>query len=1321
MSKANISLVVFLFIIHFCCGQSPIYTLHEHYDTERGIPQGQVTAIEQDDDGFIWISTLDGLARFDGKSFLHFKGNEENEERRLTNSLIFQIHYDQHGFLWVLYFNYKVDRIDTKTLKVNRDVPPSYSISAEEFQLQIKFPDAVAIMSDMRGNWYAGGKGSYHLYDTSNLRLRKFFTGFEKTTNYIYGFDEDPQGNLWVMTEEGLQVSDKDWENFRELKVPDSLKYSTPKLTKQRPVISQKDKVVLMNLDQLLVYDRVRKSFRKLAIPKGPLSKENEILRCATVDKSGNIFFAYQGFVFRLNNDLSIDTIWKLPENEILRIDNILIDKSEALWVATNGGGLYKVNMNTPGFVSSKYEYNLPVDVLMGVLNISDKDVPENWKEKNGSYGLRYAYFDDHLILSNEYLYGDDRRVYAIKGASLQQIESLHSSLEYVVGITTHNDSLFALDKGGNLLAWSGLNESPIVREVIPVPFSSTQEEGETVKKPKITEINLKDLESGGNDLWAIATHNQLYQIRHGRLLQVHELPLEEVNLIDLHYVRETPDVLWIATLGKGLVKWNIKTNQIEKIYSQNNGLSNNNVAFIKSDKRGNLWLGSFNGLCRFNPEKESFTSYSTKEGLLESEFNRHHVLQLPDGRLVAGGTFGYTVFDPSLFKADFYKPEITISGFSINDTKVSETTYPEHAKQPIKEQDNLELSYDQNSLRFELAVMQYNDPDKNLIRYQLIGYNKSWVNNENQRTVRFDNLRPGHYTLKLNATNTDGKWSDKITRLNITIHPPPWLSWWAYALYFVAAVLIIYFYWKSYKKRLYRQQEIEFNKREAARLQEIDDIKTRFFSNITHEFRTPLTLILSPLERELREKSHSKEVIRILEGTYRQGNHLLKLVNQLLDISKLESGSMMFHKSAGDLNAFVKALVDQFQLLANDQGIRLSFSMKGVEGNYLFDKSHLEKIIINLVGNAIKFTPEGGQIDVALAPSQANSQQAVSIKVVDTGVGIPAEKIPRLFDRFYQADDSSTRQQEGTGIGLSLVKELADLMEATISVESEEGKGTTFELILPTEKLSMNDGFKRSQVNALPGDKEPLILVVEDNDELRDFIVDSLSSDRKVIVAENGVAGWSLIEKHLPDIIISDVMMPEMDGYELCKKVKGDPRTNHIGVILLTAKTAQTSKEAGLECGADDYMTKPFHSQELELRIKNTLVQQERLKEKLRKQLLPSSPPIKVESPKDIFLSGLYQFLEENHTNTKLDVAEIAEAMNMSKSTLNRKLQSILKVSALNLIKQYRLQKAASLLKSGESISAAAYSSGFESPSYFTLVFKEAYGTTPTDFKKAS
>lgn len=938
-------------------------------------------------------------------------------------------------------------------------------------------------------------------------------------------------------------------------------------------------------------------------------------------------------------------------------------------------------------------------------MGVNVAEIPVSWFQSKGAYDFRHFYSSSgRLYFSLDgYYFGRKNRIFYIDKKRIKQVRSKPST-HYFKGLHDSGGYLSAIDSYGEYYQWNDISENPEVSKSVPVDRS--------------VPFNLVGFIEAGGYSWVLNTHNKIYQLEEGKTIRIYDVGDKNFGLIQVEKDPTEPFIFWIATYGGGLIKWNDQTHSVEKVLTKKEGLPDNTIAAMVPDNLGNIWMSTFNGVTKFNPKLETFSNFKSSDGLIQSEFDRYHGFKLPDGRIAFGAAGGYSVFDPSLFVEDYSNPEIRLSKLLINNKDQQFGDGLSIIRQPLNRLEQLTLKYTQNSISMDIMANQFTNPDKIKYRFKLSGYNADWVNNESDRRVKFDKLRTGNYTLFLNASNTNGAWSSNVRELQIRVLPPPWLSWWAYTVYVLIGFTLVFFYWKNYRNRLIRKQEEEFNKREASRLKEVDDMKTRFFSNITHEFRTPLTLILSPLEKQLRDKKYPLEVQSILESNYRHGSHLLKLVNELLDISKLEGGFMQMHKSTGQLNPFLKGCVENFSDLAQQKRIDLSFESKSINGYHQFDKNHLEKVVQNLLSNALKFTDQGGKVGLR---AEVTEDENLFLEVHDSGIGIPNEQLPKLFDRFYQVDDTATRAYEGTGIGLSLVKELIDLMEGNIAVESTVGEGTIFKLSIPVSKaivVSERTTDKKVVESELPEDA-PVILVVEDNAELRSFIVESLSKIADVIEAEDGKEGWQMILGRLPDIVVSDVMMPEMNGYELCHKSKTDVRTSHIDFILLTAKTAQESKEKGLESGADDYLTKPFHMYELELRIQNAFQQQANLRTHLRQEFLALKPDEKTPVVKNDFLRKLNEALVLNNKN--INVEGLAAEMAMSQSTLNRKLKALLGLSAIEFIKQARLQRAVELLLTDQNMSDIAYQVGFESPSYFSQCFKEAYGMSPSDYQKTA
>lgn len=589
-------------------------------------------------------------------------------------------------------------------------------------------------------------------------------------------------------------------------------------------------------------------------------------------------------------------------------------------------------------------------------------------------------------------------------------------------------------------------------------------------------------------------------------------------------------------------------------------------------------------------------------------------------------------------------------------------------------------------------------------------------------------------YDFKLNTIYISGLWFSYIKIIHIL--SPLLKTWWAYALYLAAIIGLIFLFFLYRLKQVRAKHQLAIQQKEAEHVKKVDEMMIRFFSNITHEFRTPLALIISPVEQMQKDMEATPAIKKKLSGVQRNAQHLLRLINQLLDLSKLEAGNMKLSLSRGEIKTFVEEAVQSFSQQADNKHIKLAIDVAGSDGEYLFDTEKWEKILFNLVSNAIKFTPEHGGVMVKLFAIDIDDEnKLMHLQISDTGIGIPEANLPFIFQRFYQVDDSRTRKYEGTGIGLSLVKELTELMDGSLDLVSKQGKGTTFNISIPVKKaidktiaewnsplLLPEDLTDPITITTSPGhsiDKNnlPLILVVEDNAELCEFIAQSLDKDYRTLIASNGAEGLKIAVEESPDIIISDIMMPEMDGYTFCKRLKSSVQTDHIALILLSAKASHESVLEGLDAGADDYITKPFHFDELQLRIHNILLRQEKLRLLYQSQLSnPNSELNKTEVQHD-FILQLYKILDGHLNDSTLNVAKLSSEMAVSQRTLNRKLSSLIGLSASEVIKQYRLKKSIEFLKSGANVSETAYSVGFETHSHFSTSFKSFFGVTPTSY----
>jgi len=628
---------------------------------------------------------------------------------------------------------------------------------------------------------------------------------------------------------------------------------------------------------------------------------------------------------------------------------------------------------------------------------------------------------------------------------------------------------------------------------------------------------------------------------------------------------------------------------------------------------------------------------------------------------------------------------------------------------------------------------MDFTNPAKNRFRYQIEGIDTDWVESGTSHFANFAQLPGGHYTFRVQGTTNGEVWSKPVT-LKIRIHPPFYLTWWAYVLYVVMIGGGLYLFYRNQMKRALLEKQIRFKERETERLAELDQLKTNFFTSISHEFRTPLTLIAGPID-DLERKYPDEAMLPVVQ---RNTTRLLTLINQLLDLGKLDAREMRPDMREGDLAMFVEHLGSSFQSYAESLAIDFHFHQNRRHFITIFDADKIEKILTNLLSNAFKFTGRNGSVELQIAYEAT----CVGIVLKDTGIGIVPEKLNRIFERFFQADNSVRRNYEGTGIGLALVKELVDLLHGKISVESQVGVGTSFHLHIPLqEQPALGDSRQPDALPAYTGsvlqeraeqavvleeetevqlDKnENILLIVDDNQDLRAYLRGVFEDSYQVIEASNGHAGLDSALKNIPDMVISDLMMPGMDGFELCQALKSNQTTSHIPVVLLTARATLQDRIEGLETGADDYLVKPFNAIEIRARVRNLIAIREQLKKHYSQSMIDSNPmPPGLGTLEEPFIRKVKATLEREFGNSSFDVEKLAQEMNMSSSQLLRKLKALTNLTTVEFIREYRLQKAASLLaQKAASVSEVAYQTGFESLSYFTKVFQQKYNTLPSEY----
>jgi len=774
-----------------------------------------------------------------------------------------------------------------------------------------------------------------------------------------------------------------------------------------------------------------------------------------------------------------------------------------------------------------------------------------------------------------------------------------------------------------------------------------------------------------------------------------------------------------ISTWSKGLVHLNPKDSTYIQ-YTKSDGLPSNDAVHIEKGDNGVVWVSTRIGPAKFNMESGEISSL----GLPKERYNAG-MFKASDNRIYMGANDGLVSFHPNQVKGNPYPPQIDIS-----ELMISENNYLTGKSNANK----LAFVHNQNDISFKYNALHFSDSEKNQYQYRLIPINDQWINAEFDRTARYFNLPPDDYTFEVKASNSDGVWVETPETISFTIKPAWWKTWWAYLLYVSTFAFLV--------ERLYRFQiSKKMADSESKRLKEVDQLKNTLFTNITHEFRTPLTVIkgmTGTIKSNLENKQHN-DLENSLEIIDRNSNRLLQLINEMLDLAKIESGNMELNLVQVDIIPFVKYLTQSFHSLAEEKEISFSVHCDIQHLEMDLDVNKFTAIITNLISNAIKFTAKNGEVYVQIDKIKENNNDFISLKIKDNGFGISREEQVHIFDKFYQVDNTTSRAQQGTGIGLSLVKEFVELMQGSIDVVSTQGKGSLFRIKIPiTNNAVLSDGSElvstpsiiKSNVVPIVSDDNlssnaheislPLVLIVEDNIDVAHYIKTCLTENYQILHAPNGAIGIDMALEKVPDIIISDVMMPEKDGFEVCETLKTNELTDHIPIIILTAKATFEDRLIGLSHGADAYLTKPFEKAELLTRIDQLTQLRTKMLSKFEKTGIERLLSKNVKNSETKFLNKTIAVIHDNITQSDFGSNQLALQLNLSESQLYRKLKATSGKSTALFIRSIRLQKGKEFIQTtNKTISEVAYDVGFNDPSYFSRAFKEEFGNAPSTLSK--
>jgi signal transduction histidine kinase/ligand-binding sensor domain-containing protein/DNA-binding response OmpR family regulator len=1349
----------------------------EHFTLENGLSQYTVYCILQDTQGFLWIGTADGLNRYDGYNFRVFKNNPI-DSTSLSANRIFALCEDSSKTLWIgtyggglnkynretesfTHFHNNPDDLnslsDDEVLSICEDHSSILWIGTdggglnkffsdkEQFKHFINNPsDPTSLSDDVVQVIYKDHSGVLWI-GTKNGGLNKFVEKKEQFVKYknnpnnnsslsnneVRSIYEDRAGNLWIGTGGGLNRFNADDESF--------VHYVTN---------SSDSKSINSNRIFALTEDETGDIW--IGTMGGGLNKY------LIKHNQFNSYISNPSVLTSLNND-GIFSLFK--------------DNTGVLWIGTYGGGinkldrrkeqfkLFKNDPQNPQSLSNDHVFSICEDHF-GIFWIGTSSGLNKFDLKENTFTMYKANPNDPHSLSNNEVISicEDKLGQLWIGTYWGGLNLFDRERKKFISYKHNPSDPFSLsenkvftiyeDSFGNLWIGTdggGLNKFDRGKKQF-IYYKHNPDDESSISANRIFSI----CEDKSGVLWVGTDRGGLnkFDKQTQKFIHYRNNPNDRSSISSdgvFSIYESKSGELWIGTYGGGLNKFNRSEENFER-FTIKDGLPNDVVYGILEDDSGNLWLSTNHGLSKFNPKTRTFKNYDKTDGLQGNEFNQGAYCKSRSGQMLFGGTNGFNLFHPDSIKDNLYPPRIVITDFQLLHKSVSigfDSLYGRTILQKsIPETEQIELRHDDNVISFEFSALDFWNPQKNKYAYIMQGFDKEWTHTDaNRRFVTYTNLDPGEYIFKVKGSNNDGVWNEAGTSLKIIINPPWWTSWWAYVLYGFVVLMMIVIMRQYDLKRQRLKHQLELEHEHTEKLKEIDHMKSRFFANISHEFRTPLTLILGPADKiisETKEDYTGKQAGLIR----RNANRLLDLINQLLDLSKLEAGKLKLEASLSNLSSFLEGIAEAFETLAEKKDITLQIQIEKQFIEAYFDKDKFQKVITNILSNAFKFTMEGGKIELKLYESDHNS---AIITVRDTGVGINAKDLPKIFDRFYQSDSSSTREREGTGIGLALTKELVELHKGKISIDSWEGEWTEVTIELPLGKNHFReDELVRSEekeiaekeilaFDYLPdivddqdvekvNSEKNLVLVVEDNRDVREFIKDSIGEEFSVFEAVNGEQGVRLAEKYIPDLIVSDIMMPKMDGYEMTRTIKQDEKTSHIPVILLTAKSDKDSKLEGLDLGADDYLTKPFDTKELQARIKNLIETRKLLQQKFSTGTFieQTKDKPKLSLLDERFIEKIMAVINEHLSEEEFSIEEIADEVGMSRAQIYRKLKAITGKSPSLFLRTVRLTKSKKLIQSKEfSISEISYKVGFSSPAYFSRCFKDEFGYSPSEQKE--
>lgn len=1360
MIRKSLSILFLILSVLTLYAEKTNYLYSFNSDLNEGISQLSVMTIYQDSRGYLWFATKNGLNRFNGKEYKIYH-REDGNEQSLSNNSVTSITEDQEGYLWVG-TNNGLNRIDLNTneikrynLETNGLVANSistvytdrsgclwvgtweglnrYNREGDHFEY-IPIEDdteramIVTLLEDSSGRFWIGTRNKGLLLCDHQMNLISQFTSESKNmplnNNNITSIYEDDKKQIWV----GCKNSGLNKINLRANEVTSYTNLNSGLSNNSvRCIIEWQGKLLIGTFDGIFDLDKATERIVKVAgyddINK---SLSHYSVYCFCVDRDKTLWVGtFAGGVNYLNKFTNRFVLHKPQEELNIRTGiygAITYESPEDLWIATEGYGLLNYNKRTNEshyyLIDPSVRFAFNTNIIKSVFYEDSyvwcgttKGEIYKFNIKTKKFSLYHQYPIEYSIYS---IIRDHNGVLWVGGASTE------------FGLTCFvNDSLVTT-------FYNNVDE--------PIYFSN-------VRCILEEEDGVFLLGSTAEGLLRFDTHKkQLTKYSNEASVEKYRIPNNYISAI----VRTKSGEIWVSTYGGGIFQLD-ESKAIRRIMTVREGLLDNNICTLVESSDQRLWMSTVNGLIMFDPAKDEVRNYHRHNGIDIREFTLHSGIALPDGSLCFAGSNGFVTFHVEAMDKNNNIPPVVLEQLSVNNHPVEVGDESAILDKVLDGMETIRLAYNENNFSITYQALNYIYATQNQYAYKLEGYDTDWNYVGERNSAFYTNLSPGKYVFLVKASNNDGVWNEEGRSLIIIVQPPLWRTWYAYLFYVIALAAIIYgiLYYVNIKRNL--EAGLKMKQLEKQKQEEFHQAKIRLFTNFSHELRTPLMLIITPFEELVKRVDIPAELHDKLSIIYKNAQKLLLLVNQLMDLHKNQAGSMDLKVSEGDICEYIKEIYYAFNQIALTNEVKFTLNCTPKTINGWFDKSLLEKVVFNLLSNAFKYTASGESVlmevsEVTLKeldPKRIDglykdeNSQYVILKVKDSGKGIEEGEADKIFTPFYQIPETSGINLSGTGIGLSLVYTIVQLHRGVIYVDNTETKGACFVVILPVSRSA----FSEEQIESREIDKiaeitntedisvslpvtenkdQPKykILLVEDDKDVRDYLKKSLEAEYIVIEAADGVRAYEKVVQDFPDLVLSDIMMPKRDGLELCTMIKNDIRIGHIPVILMTARSMVVHIKEGFQAGADDYIVKPFNMDVLQTRIRSLLASREQLKKLYGKRFSPDVMGIEVKSADERFSQKLFDVIEKNISNEKLDVELLCTEIGISRANLYRKLKSITELSPMELIRNKRLEMAAKLLKESEmNVSEIASHLGFNSHSYFSNSFKAFYGCTPTEF----